>query len=106
MARSPRASLHAVHVEDLLADLLLVGPDALVGVHLLGEEVGHDLDRALAEDVALEDVAQRGLGVHREDQHPVALLGQVVAGGGREGGLAQAALAAEHDVAAVGMLFE
>ena len=78
----------------------------LVRVDLLGPEVVHDLDGSLAEEVLLEDVGQRRLGVHGKDQDLVALLGQVVAGGGRKGGLAEPALAAEHQVAALGMGFE
>jgi hypothetical protein len=84
----------------------LIGLDALIGVDLLGPEIVHDLDRPLAEDVLFKDVGQRRLGVHRKDQDPVALFGQIVAGRGRKGGLAQAALAAEHQVAPLGMLFE
>ena len=74
-----------------------------VGVDLLGPQVVHDLDRALPEDVALKDVRQAGLRIHGENQDAMALLGQPVAGGGREGGLAQPALAPEHDVAALRM---
>ena len=51
-----------VHVQDLLADLLLVLPDVAVRVDLLGPEVVHDLHGPLAEDVALEDVGERRLG--------------------------------------------
>ena len=60
--------------QDFLADLFLVLPDVLVGVNLLGEQVGHDLHRPLAKDVALEDVGERGLGVYGEDQHLVPCL--------------------------------
>jgi hypothetical protein len=37
-------------------DLFLILLDPAVGVDLLGPEVGHDLQRALAEDVPLEDI--------------------------------------------------
>src|SRR6266508_4922223 len=78
-----------VYLEDLAPDLVLVLLDVRVGVDLLGPQVGRDLNRPLAEDVALEDVGQAGLGVDREHQHPVALLGQPEGGRRREGGLAQ-----------------
>jgi hypothetical protein len=87
-----------VHVGDLLPDLVLVVLDVAVGVDLLGVEVVHHLHRALAEDVFLEDVAQRRLRVHRKHQHLVSLLRQPECGGGGKGGLSQPALAAEHDV--------
>ena len=80
--------------------------DPTVCVNLLGIEVGYDLYRALAEDVPLKDVGQGGLGVNREDQYLVALLGQPVGCGRRKSGLAQSALAAKHDVAAVGVFLE
>jgi len=91
---------------DLLADLLLVRLDVGVGVDLLRPQVVDDLDGALAEDVPLEDVAEGGLGVHGKHQHPVSLPGQPVRGGGGKGRLAQTALAAEHDVAAVAVMLE
>jgi len=98
--------LKAVHLPDLAADFVLVGLDAPVRVDLLGPEVVHDLHGPLAEDVLLEDVGQRRLGVHGKDQHPVALLGQMVAGRGGKRGLPQAALAPEHQVAALRMSLE
>ncbi len=96
--------IQAIHVQDLAPDLLLILLDPAISVDLLGPEVGHDLHRALAEDVPLEDVREAGLGVDGEDQHLIALPGQPVSRGGGEGGLAQPALAAEHDVAALGVL--
>jgi hypothetical protein len=77
-----------------------------VGIDLLRVEVGHDLDRALAKNVALKDVAERRLGIDGEDQHLVPLLRQPVRRGRGEGGLAESTLAAEHDVAAVLVGFE
>ncbi len=96
-----RNLLEAVHVQDLLPDLVLVGLDAAVGVDLLGPEVLGHLDRPLAEKVLLKDIREACLGIDREDEHLVPLAGQPVAGGGREGGLAQPAFAAKHDVAAL-----
>jgi len=69
-----------------------------VGVNLLGVEVLHDLHRALAEDVLLEDVAQRSLRVHGEQQHFMAVLRQPERRGRGKSSLPQPALAAEHDV--------
>ena len=54
---------HPVHIQDLLPDLILILPDALVSVDLLSIQVGHDLHRALPKDIALEDVRQGSLGV-------------------------------------------
>jgi hypothetical protein len=96
--------IQAVHVQDLVANFVLVFLDVVVGVNLLGEEIGHDLHRPLAEDVTLKDVGQRGLRVYGEDEDLVPLLCQPVGGGRREGGLAQPTFAAVHDVAAIGML--
>src|SRR6266851_9226047 len=48
-----RDLLEAVHVDDLLADFLLIRLDVRVGVDLLRPEVLDDFDGALAEDVAL-----------------------------------------------------
>jgi len=77
-----------------------------VGVDLLGVKVVHHLHRPLAENVLLENVAQRGLWVHREDQHLVPLLRQPKGCRRREGGLPQPAFAAEHDVAPLLVLFK
>ncbi len=93
--------VEAVHVEDLLADLVLVGLDVRVSIDLLGPEVFHDLDRPFAEDILLEDVREAGLRINREDQDALALASEPVGGCRREGGLAETALAAEHDVAAL-----
>src|SRR6266581_1813146 len=101
-----RDLIESVHVEDLLADLLLIRLDIGVGVDLLRPKVVQDLDRALAEDVTLEDVAEGRLGVHGKHQHLVPLPRQPVGGRGRKRRLAQAALAAEHDVAALAVLLE
>jgi hypothetical protein len=95
-----------VHVEDLLADLVLVVLDAAVGVDLLRPQVVDDLDRPLAEDVPLEDVGEARLGVHGEHQHLVPPPCQPPGGGRREGGLPEPALAAEHDVAPFGVARE
>ena len=62
-----------VHVQNLPADFLLVFRDVDVRIDLLGPEVVHDLHGPLAEDVALEDVGERRLRVHREHQHLLAL---------------------------------
>src|SRR5579872_1381801 len=51
-----RHLLHAVHVNDLLPNLVLVGADMAVRVNFLGVQVVNDLDRALAVDILLEDV--------------------------------------------------
>ena len=101
-----RHLLHPVHVQDLLTDLALVLMDVAVSVDLLGVEVVDDLHRPLAEDVLLENVAQRGLRIHGEDQHLVPVLRQPESGRRRESGLTQPAFAAEHDVATVRVLFE
>src|SRR5207247_10283876 len=77
-----------------------------VGVDLLRPKVGQDLDRALAEEVTLEDVAEGRLGVHGKHQHLVPLPRQPVGGRGGKGRLAQASLGAEHDVAALAVLLE
>ncbi len=99
-----RYLIHAIHVADLLPYLLLILPDVPVRVNLLGEQVGYNLHRTLPEDVLLEDVCERSLRIHGEDQHPVSLLRQPIGRSGREGGLSQPALAAEHDVAAFRVL--
>jgi hypothetical protein len=52
-----RYLVHAVRVQDSLADLVLVFLDPPVGVNFLGKEVGHDLDGPFAKDVLLKDVA-------------------------------------------------
>src|SRR5581483_2883316 len=101
-----RNLLEAVHIQDLLPDLVLVGLDAAVGIDLLSPEVFGYLDRPLAEKILLEDVGEARLRIDREDEHLVPLAGQPVAGGGGEGGLPQASLAAEHDVAALRMALE
>jgi hypothetical protein len=101
-----RHFLQAVHVEDLLADFVLVVLDVAVGVDLLGVKVVHHLYRALAEDVLLKNVAERRLRVHGKHQHLVALLRQPEGGRGRESGLSQSAFAAEHDVAPFPIGFE
>src|SRR5207248_10038070 len=77
-----------------------------VGVDLLRPKVVQDLDRALAEDVTLQDVAEGRLGVHGKHQHLLPLPRQPVGGRGGKRRLAQAALAAEHDVAALAVLLE
>ena len=74
-----------------------------VRVDLLGPQIVHDLDRAFAEDVLLEDVRQACLGIHREDEDLLALLGEPERCRGGERRLAQPALAAEHHVAALRM---
>src|SRR5207249_711918 len=98
--------LHAVHLPDLGPHLVLVFADVAVRVDLLGPQVVHDLDRALPEYVELEDVRQARLWIDAEDQHPLALLGEPVAGRRREGRLPEPALAAEHHVAALWVLAE
>ena len=98
--------LHPVHVQDLLADLVLVGLHPLVRVDLLGVEVGHDLRGALPEDVLFEDVAERRLGIDGKYQDLLPLFCQVVGRRRRKGGLAEAAFASEHDVASIRVLIE
>src|SRR5262249_19728427 len=83
-----------------------VGFDMAVCVDLLGIKVRHDLDCALAENVALEDIREGGLWIHTENQHLLTLLGQVVGGCGTEGGFTQTALSSEHDIAALEVALE
>jgi len=84
----------------------LILSDAMVGIDFLGKQVRHDFNGTLAKDIPLEDVGQAGLRVDGKNQHFVALLGQPVGGSCTEGGLAEPALAAKHDVAAVRVLLE
>ena len=78
--------------------------DVPVGVNLLGPQVLLNLHWAFPEDVLLEDVGEAGLGVDGEDQDAVPARGEPIRGGSREGGLPQAALAPEHQVAPLGMI--
>src|SRR5262249_46186628 len=101
-----RHPLEAVHVEDLLADLLLVVFDAPVGVDFLRPEVVHDRHGALAEDVLLEDVRQARLRIDREQQDALALAREPKRGRGGQGRLPEPALAPEHDVSSVRLTLE
>src|SRR5581483_1117259 len=93
--------IEAVHVEDLLSDLVLVLADATVGVDLLGPKVGHDGHRALSEEVLMEDFLEARLRIDREDQDSLALFGEPVARRSGEGRLPESALPTEHDVPAI-----
>ena len=50
--------VQAVHIKDFLPNFFLISLDMLIGVDLLGEEIGHNLDRAFAVNVLLKDVGQ------------------------------------------------
>ena len=96
----------AIHVEDLLPDLLLVFLDPSISVYLLGIKVRHDLHSPFSKDITLENIAQGSLGVDGENQHPMSLLGEIIGCGRGKGGLAQTPLSSKHNVPTVGMLGE
>ena len=97
----------AVHGQDLLLHLVLVVRDALVRVDLHDVQVGLDLDRALPEDVPVEDVAQAGLGIRGEAEDPLPALGGHVVGEARgTRRLPEAPLAREDHDALVAALLE
>jgi hypothetical protein len=98
--------VQAVHVEDLSPDLVLIVSDVLVGVDLLRPQVVDDLHGALAEDVALEDVGQTRLRVHRENEDIVALLREPERGRRGKGRLAEPSLPPEHHVPSVRVFAE
>ena len=56
-------AIEAVHVENLLPDLVLIFPDASIGIDFLGPEVLDYRHRAFAEDVLLKNIRQAGLGI-------------------------------------------
>ncbi len=101
-----RDFVHPVHVEDLLADLLLVRLHPLVRVDLLGVEVGYDFRGALPEDVLFENVAERRLGIDGKNEDLLPLLREVISRCRRKSGLAEAAFASEHDVSPVRVLLK
>ena len=98
-----RHLIETVHIEDFLADFVLIILDVRVRVNLLRPQIFHHLDRPLAKNVFLENVGQTGLRVNGKDQNFFALRREPVRGGGGERRFAQTAFAAEHDVAAIGI---
>jgi hypothetical protein len=59
-----------------------------------------------SKDILFEDIAQGCLGIDGKDEHLLPLFREVVCRGCGKRGLAQASLAAEHDVMPVRILFE
>src|SRR5207249_3403247 len=88
-----------VHREDLLFDLALVIGHSSVCINLDDIEVWDDGDEPFAENVAVEDIAQAGLGVRRETEDvPLPFRGHVVAQARAARRLAESAFPGEdHD---------
>ena len=96
-----RDFFHAVHVDDLLPDFLLIVLDSSVRIHFTGIKIGHDLNVSFAEDVPFEDITERRLGVHREDKHLFPFFGQIIGCCRGKGGLAESPLSPVHDISPV-----
>jgi hypothetical protein len=73
----------------------------MIGIDLLGIEIGHDLCRPLAKDIFLKDIGERSLGIYGKDQDLLPLFGQVVSRSSGKCGLSQSSFSTEHDVSSI-----